>query len=163
MNEHSWVAVSIIIFIALIFKHLKRAFRVSLETREGFIRLKLEEAESLSEAAEKLLQEHLALHQNSDQEAKNIVSSAATEVERLKTNAEKEFTTKLQIKTSSILARISNNEAKLIEKMRLESVQLAINTSVIILRTSSQEVDSRLLDNSIDAIKNSFAELESAR
>lgn len=163
LSEHSWVAVSIIIFMLLAFKHIRKFLVESLDNRENSIRLKLEEAISLSNEAEKLLQEHRLKHKNSDKDVKEIQSSAEAEVKYLKANAEKEFEEKLKAKKSNILNRISNKESKTLEKMRLESIQLAIKTSILIIQEhNSKEVTEKVLKDSINSIKNKLSLIDTA-
>ncbi len=153
LDEHFWVAVSIIIFIALVYKHLKKFLNTSLKARENAIHQKLSEAAALNKAAETLLQEHRLLHQVSEAEAKNILNSAITETAYLKENAEKDLAARIQEKSASMTDRIRYNEAKLLERLRLESLELAIRTTTAILQIhGSKEINSKLLDDSVVAI-----------
>ena len=163
LDEHFWVAISIIIFIALVYKYLKKFLNTSLKARENAIHQKLKDAIALSEAAEKLLQEHRLLHVSAEKEAKYILSSALTEVAYLKSSAEKDLDMMLKGKSSSMADRIHNNEASLLERLRLESLDLAIRTTVAILQIhGSKGINSKLLDDSIIAINNKFTKAISA-
>jgi F-type H+-transporting ATPase subunit b len=161
-DESFWVAIAIILFAALIFKSVRNYIKETLEKRSSLIENKISEALSLSEEAEKLLQEQNKLYENSTQEAEELLISAEAEVFYLKDSAEKRLEERLSLQTSIVTNRISNNERKLLTRLRLESVQLAIATSMAILnKTKSNKVSENLLKDSINTISNKLTGLNS--
>jgi F-type H+-transporting ATPase subunit b len=159
-DEEFWVAVAIILFAALVFKYIRNWLKETLNQRSSLIQNKISEALSLSEEAEKLLQEQNKLYESSTQEAEELLVLAEKEVANLKDTAEKELEERLSLQTDIITTRISNNEHKLLNKLRLESVQLAIATSMAILNeTKSNKVSEKLVKDSIDTISNKLTRL----
>ena len=159
-NESFWVAVAIVIFVALVFKRVKAAMDEFLDSRSASIKHRIEEVISLCNEAEKLLQEQRDLHEKSAEVIASSLVATEKEVKQIKDNATKELANKLTQKTSSVMNRIHGDEAKLLIKLRLKAVKLAISTSMIILNShGSDKVNSNLLDESLDAMSTKFSQI----
>ncbi len=152
-NETFWVAVSIVLICAIIYKYSKGPMLAFLNERSAAISNKITEALSLLDEAEKMLKEQRELHKSYTKQTKDLLVSAEMEIAQIQQRAEKEFTEKLNHKTSVIEAAIHNNETRLLRKLRAEAVQLAVLTCTeILLSESSDKAKSKLRNEAIKEI-----------
>ncbi len=148
-----WLAISIVIFICLVFKYVKSFILTALLNRIQSIENKFKDIFSISEEAENLLKEYRVLHHSSKEKVKDIIASAELEIKQLKEEAEHEMLMKLSSRTEAILSKIHNNEVKLLSELRLEAVNLAVLIAVEALTSDEgSQQKNQYVKNSIDAI-----------
>ena len=151
LDETFWVAVSITLIFLVIFKYSKSPFKNSLNSRSENISKQIDEAQNLLNEAEKLLAEQKKLHKKYVLEALNINNSIEEKIETLKQKPEKDFNEKLAQKTAAVKERIINHQHKLLDKLRIESVQIAIKTITIIMqKQDSNKANNQILTDSLN-------------
>ena len=153
LDETFWVAVSIILILMLIFKYSKSTFKISLANRAINISNQIEKAQSLLAEAEKLLEEQKKLHIQYTLESAHILNSIDEKVIALKHKAEKDFDEKIKHRTAAIKERIINQQNILLNKLRIQAVQIAIKTTAIILqRQENHKVNDQILTDSLNEL-----------
>jgi F0F1-type ATP synthase membrane subunit b/b' len=153
LDETFWVAVSIAMIVFIIFKYSKSPFKDSLATRANNIKNQIEEAQSLLKEAEDLLKEQKKLHKKYSAEADNSLQSIEKKIETLKQKAENDFNIKLKQRTSAIKERITNQQNRLLNNLRMSSVHLAIKaTSIIIQKQDNPEANAQILTDSMNKV-----------
>ena len=153
LDASFWLAISIVIFICLVFKYVKSFILTALLNRIQSIESKFKDIFSISEEAENLLKEYRALHHSSKEKVKDIIASAELEIKHLKEEAEREILMKLSSRTEAIINKIHNNEVKLLSELRLEAVNLAVLIAVEVLASDEgNQQKNQYVKNSIDAI-----------
>ncbi len=153
MDETFWVATSISLILAVIYRYSKKPISDSLKHRALSISNKIAEAESLLAEAEKLLSEQRDLHSRCNVEVKNNLKAIDREIANLRHQAEINFIEKLDHKTSVIARRITNERNRLLNKLRLEAVQLALEVATfILLKQENNSLHNKILDSSMTTI-----------
>lgn len=150
LDETFWVAVSITLILMLIFKYARSPFKNSLTNRATNISNQIEKAQSLLAEAEKLLEEQKKLHKKYTSEATHILNSIDEKVIALKHKAEKDFDEKIKHRTAAIQERIINQQNKLLNKLRMQALQVAIKATAIILqRQENHKINDQILTESL--------------
>lgn len=150
LDETFWVAVSITLILMLIFKYSKSTFKNNLTNRATNISNQIEKAQSLLVEAENLLEEQKKLHKKYTSEVTHILNSIDEKVIALKHKAEKDFDEKIKHRTAAIQERIINQQNKLLNKLRMQALQVAIKTTAIILqRQENHKINDQILTESL--------------
>jgi F0F1-type ATP synthase membrane subunit b/b' len=156
-NESFWVAFSIIILFALIFKAVKSSILNMIGNRIKEVENKFNEIFTIHEESEKLLQNYQNLFDNAAKEIEAINSSAELEIKRLKEKFEQDLIIKLQARTNIIGNKIKNIEAVFLTNLRMKTVNYAIAAVEKILISEQKIVSHQVLvESSIDAIESQF-------
>jgi F-type H+-transporting ATPase subunit b len=134
-NPTFWVAVSLFIFIGLLYYYgVPGNVMNQLDKRGQRIADELAEAKRLRQDAEKLLKEFEAKRAAAEREAAEIVSSAKDEAERLARDAQEKMADFVQRRTASAEAKIAQAEAQASAEVRAAAVDAAIKASERVLR-----------------------------
>lgn len=158
-NESFWLAVSIVIFMVLVFKPAKIFILNLLESRINSIDIKFKEIFTISEEAEELLKKYKSLCSSAEKEISAITASADLEIKHLRENFENEIASKLKARSANILNKINNSEAKTLMKLRMQSITLSIAIVMDFLENNKNySYQDRFLQSSIDAISSQFKE-----
>lgn len=124
-----FVAVSFVIFLALVFKPLKKVLLGALDERAAKIAKDLEDAMRLREEAQKLLADYRLKHKNAMKEAEDIVAQAKSEAERSAKAAQQELDEALKRRTERAIAKIGKAEAQAVQEVREAAVEAAVAAS----------------------------------
>lgn len=152
-NESFWLAISIVIFILLVFKQVKSFTINLLEARIKSIDSKFKEIAVISKEAEELLKEYKTLNRSSKQKVQEILDQAELEVKHLKAFAQQEISIKLKIRTENMSNKIHNEELKTLSELRLTAVKLAISSSMAIIASQKDtQFQHATIENSISEI-----------
>lgn len=151
-NETFWLACSIVFFFLLIFKQLKTGINSILVKRIQNIEDKFKEIETIAQEAENLLIEYTQLKETSKSKAQEIIKNAELEVKHLKKNAEQDLSYKLKLKTENMQHKINNLETKALSELRLTALNLAISSSVFILKNNDREISQEIIKKSLQEI-----------
>ncbi len=134
-NPTFWVAVSLFIFIGLLYYYgVPGNVMNQLDKRGQRIADELAEAKRLRQDAEKLLKEFEAKRAAAEREAAEIVSSAKDEAERLARDAQEKMADFVKRRTASAEAKIAQAEAQASAEVRAAAVDAAIKASERVLR-----------------------------
>lgn len=153
-DESFWVAVSIVFFVALIFKSIKKSLGVLFANRVSTIENKLSYSLSLRKEAEDLLEEHKKLHQNAKTEVEELLKSAEKEVAHMKLVAEKKMSDVLAAKKTEMLSKIDNTEHEFLNNLRLKAVKMAMSVSVAALYENNfEQLNNSLMHKTVNSAK----------
>lgn len=156
-NESFWVALSIILFGIFISRYISKPLRELFVSRAEFISNKLKEAALLKQEANELLKESLESFNDASNVAENLLNLAEQEIICMKKAAERDLLDKLNAKKHSILNKIHANEAKFLTGIRMQAVQLSIESSLEALsKDDIEKVNSKLIKNSMKAVSTNF-------
>jgi F-type H+-transporting ATPase subunit b len=124
-----WVAISFVIFMALLWKKIVAAFTGMLDARTEKIRQELDEAQRLREEALALLSSYQRRQRDAQKEAEEIVAHAKEEAERLARQAAADLEASLKRREAQAVDRIAQMEASAMQEVRTLTVDLAIAAS----------------------------------
>lgn len=156
-NESFWVAFSILVLFALIFKFVKSSILEMIGNRIQEVENKFQDIFTIHEESEKLLQNYQNLFDNLTKEMEEINSSADLEIKALKEKSERDLVIKLQARTNIISNKIKNTEAVFLTNLRIKTVNYAIAAVEKILLSEQKMISHQVLvESSIDAIESQF-------
>ncbi len=139
-NEYTWVTLSLLIVLGLIFwKGLGPVLR-SLDSRAARIRKELDEAQSLREDAQKMLAEYKRKQRDAIKEAEEIVEHAKGEAERLRKAAEADLEASLKRREELAMAKIEQAEQNALSDVRNQAVDVAVAAAAKLI---AEQVDEK--------------------
>ncbi len=121
-----WIAVALVLLIAVILRPVKRALLGALDSRAARIKLELEEARKLREEAAALVETYRRKQATALAEGEAIIRQAASEAELTRRRAEAELGESLKRQERQALDRIAQAEAAAVAEVRARAVDLAI-------------------------------------
>lgn len=124
-----WVAVSFVIFFALLWKKVASAFTGMLDARTEKIRQELDEAQRLREEAQALLASYQRRQAEAEKEAKAIVTHAKEEADRIAKQAADALEASIKRRETHAVERIAQAEAAAMTEVRNLTVDLAISAA----------------------------------
>ncbi|WP_199720720.1 F0F1 ATP synthase subunit B [Azospirillum cavernae] len=140
-----WVAVSFVIFMALVWKKASAAITALLDARAAKIRAELDEAERLHKDALALLSGYQRRQADALKEADAILSHAREEAARLRAQAGADLEAALKRREAQALTRIAQAEAAAVLEVRNLTVDVAIDASRRLLAGGLQAAQADLL------------------
>lgn len=145
-----WVAVSFVIFVALVWKKASAAIASLLDGRAEKIRAELDEAERLHKDAQALLNSYQRRQADALKEAEAVLAHAREEAARLRAQAGADLESSLKRREAQAIDRIAQAEAAAVSEVRNLTVDVAIGASRRILAGGLQAVQAdRLIEQSI--------------
>lgn len=150
-----WVAISFVLFVAAVFKPVGKVICASLDNRSLKIQKDLDEALRLKEEAQALLASYQRKQKEAAEEAHKILENAKTESERLLADAEKKLEENLNKKIQLAMQKIANYEHSVMQEVRNNSIDLAINT---VRRLIEESLNKKISD---DLVSRAVAEMNS--
>ena len=140
------VAVAFVIFVVLVLWKGMAKITVGLDKRADQIRAQLDEAQKLREEAQATLAGYQRQQRDALAEAEEIISHAKEEAERMKVDAAATLATTLKRREEQAVDRISQAEAKALQDVRNQAVDLAIAaTGTLIGESMTSDVQGRLI------------------
>lgn len=148
-----WVAVSFVLFMALIvWKALGPAMR-SLDSRAARIREELDEAQRLREDAQHLLAEYKRKQRDAEQEAEDMLAHAREEADRLRRHGEEQLEASLARREQQAKDRIEQAEQQAVAQIRALAAELAIAaTRDLLIKSVDKKTADALVDDAVKAI-----------
>lgn len=145
-----WTAVAFVIFVAALFKPVKKALLGGLDGRIAQIRTEVEEAQRLREEAQTLLASYQRKQREAAQEAESIVRQAKEDATLHRAEAEKAMEEMLKRQETLTVEKIAQAEAAAIQQVREIAVDLAIAaTEKILAEKVRGDLSDRLVDKAI--------------
>ena len=149
-NPALWVAISFVIFLALIARPAWRFVIQSIDNKIEEIKNKIEEAAGLREEAQDMLAANKRKIFDAEKEAGEIIAKAREEARVLQARLTKELEEVLKRRQQIATDRISQAEADAVEAVRLLTVDIALNaTEQILSETIKGKKGEKLINNSI--------------
>jgi len=125
-NPTTWVAIALVIFIALAFKPAKKAILSALDSKIDEIKNQVEEASKLRDEAQALLAEYERKQQQAAQHAEEMIDAARKEAEDFRVRSESELNANLERQRKMAMERIALAEEKALQEVRAAAADLAI-------------------------------------
>lgn len=145
-----WVAVSFVIFMALVWKKAAAAIGGLLDARTEKIRAELDEAERLHRDAQELLNSYQRRQADALKEAEAVLAHAREEAERLRSQAAADLEASLKRREAQAMTRIAQAEAAAVAEVRDLTVDVAVAAGSRLLETSLQPAQAdKLIEQSI--------------
>ena len=130
-----WVAVSFLIFVAIIWKVGGfRTMTEGLDARGARIRAELDEARRLREEAAGVLASYKRRREEAEREAESIVASAREEAERVARESHERMQDFVARRTAAAEAKIAQAEAQATAQVRSAASEAAVRVSEAILK-----------------------------
>jgi len=142
-----WTAVAFVIFVALLFRPVKKALLGALDGRIEQIRAEVEEAQRLREEAQTLLASYQRKQREAAQEAEEIVKQARAEAELHRKETETAMADLLKRQEAAAVEKIAHAEAAAVQEVRDIAIDLAIAATQKIL---AEKVTGGLSDKLVD-------------
>ena len=140
------VAVAFVIFVALVLWKGMAKITVGLDKRAADIRQQLDEAQKLREEAQAALASYQRQQRDALSAAEEIITRAKEDAERMKVDATATLAATLKRREEQAVDRIAQAEAKALQDVRNQAVDLAIAaTGKLIGDSMTQDVQGRLI------------------
>jgi F-type H+-transporting ATPase subunit b len=121
-----WFAISVLIFVALLWKPAKRFLIGGLDARAARIREELAAAHGLREEAERILAALRVRERETAAEAEQILAHAKAEAERIAADSARAMQEALQRRQRLAEERIAQEQARAVAEIRAVTVDVAI-------------------------------------
>jgi F-type H+-transporting ATPase subunit b len=140
------VAIAFVIFVVLVLWKGMAKITVGLDKRAADIRQQLDEAQKLREEAQAALASYQRQQRDALSQAEEIISRAKEDAERMKVDAAATLAATLKRREEQAVDRIAQAEAKALQDVRNQAVDLAIAaTGKLIGDSMTQDVQGRLI------------------
>jgi F-type H+-transporting ATPase subunit b len=125
INESVWVAISFVVFVALVWKKAGTALSAMFDRRAEEIKTTLDEAKSLRDEALAELNKYQRLNREAVDEAEKITANALAAAEKIRANAEKAAEAAIKRKEEQATAKIKAMEDEVVSELRSRAAELA--------------------------------------
>ena len=140
-----WMALALIAVLGLIaWKGLAPILK-ALDDRGDRIRRSLEEAQALREEAQKTVAEYKRKQREALKEAEEILAHGKAEAQRMREQGEKDIDAALSRRESVALEKIVQAEAKALQEVRNQAVDLAVAATAELLKSKIDSAKSQQL------------------
>ena len=154
INEGVWVAISLVVFVALVWKKAGAALATMFDSRADEIRSTLEEARTLRDQAQTELKKYQKLNREAAAEAEQITANAMAAAESIRENAEKAAEASIKRKEDQAASKIKAMEAEVVTELRQRAAELATSAAASLITAKLDESASKdLMRKDIEAIK----------
>jgi len=148
-----WIALAFIVAVVVLIKKAAPGITGGLDARAARIKEEIEEAKRLRAEAEATLAEYQRKQRDALAEAQTIVTRAKEDAERIGREAEAELDAALKRREASTLDKIAQAEAKALAEVRNVAVDVAIETTKLLLIESLvKKRASKLIDQAIEEL-----------
>lgn len=148
-----WIALAFIVAVVVLIKKAAPGITGGLDARATRIKDEIEEAKRLRAEAEATLADYQRKQRDALAEAQTIVARAKEDAERIGREAEVELDAALKRREASTLDKIAQAEAKALAEVRHVAVDVAVETTRLLLReTLDKARGSKLIDEAIEAL-----------
>lgn len=149
-SETFWVAVALVLFLALAYKMGWKSAMGSLDARGNKIRKDIEDAQTLREEAQKALAEYKRKQRDALAEAEEIIAHAKAESKRLQEQAQVDLEAALVRREQLAMEKIAQAEASAMAEVRDKAVDVAIAATEQLLRSNLDAAQSgAIMDRAI--------------
>ena len=128
-----WVLVAAVIFVAVVWKPVRKSLIGSLDERAARIRAELDEATKLREEAEQLLAQYQQKQREAETEAASIVAQAKMEAEEIAAEAKTRMEEFVARRTKVAETKIAQAERQAVTDVRAAAADAAVKASETIL------------------------------
>ena len=148
-----WVLVAAVIFVAVVWKPVRKSLIGTLDERAARIRAELDEAKKLRDEAEQLLAQYQQKEREAAAEAAAIIAHAIEEAERIAAQSARDLDQALARRQRLAEERIAQAEMKALDEIRAVAVDVAIGAAREVIQSQiDDERGGALLDAAIAAL-----------
>ncbi len=152
-DTYTWITLSFLVFVFIVFKMGKAAFLNLLDTRIESIRAEIETAENLRVEAQSLLAQYQRKHSEAMKDAQRIVLTAEKQAEEIKRKAEIDLDETIKRREDQLKERLVRMEEAAKEEIRKHAASLAISaTAEIIAEKLDKKTSERLVTDSLKSV-----------
>ncbi len=152
-NEHFIVAVTFIVFVALVFKPVKNAIIEALDQHTADAIKNLQISRQVFEEAQAMLAEIQKKYKAAEKNSRDIITKAKSEAEAIIREASLEFENISNKKTQVALSRIAQQEQRIMEQLKESIIQKAIDdVNHVLVKQLDKSAQMNLIDDSIEKI-----------
>lgn len=149
-DANFWLAISFVIFAAILWSKGKGALINLLDKRIDGIRKEIETAEQLRIEAQELLAQYQRKHRDAVKEAQLIIDNAQKHAAEISRKAEKELDEVMERREGQLRMRLERIKQNAIHEIQQYAADLAITaTKEIITSKLDKNVNERLVSESI--------------
>ena len=149
-SETFWVAVALVLFLALAYKMGWKSVTSSLDARGDKIRKDIEDAQTLREEAQKTLAEYKRKQRDALAEAEEIIAHAKSEAKRLQEQTQVDLEASLARREQLAMEKIAQAEASAMAEVRDKAVDVAIAATEQLLQSNLDAAQSgAIMDRAI--------------
>jgi F-type H+-transporting ATPase subunit b len=147
LTPEFWVAVSFVLFVALVARKVWKILTTALDARSARIAQNIEEAKQLRAEAQSALAEIQRKQREALKDAQSIVEMAKAEAERLRKRSEEELAASLVLRERQAMDRIAQAEKQATAEVRNMAVDVAIAAARQVLQ---QQIDPAKANELVD-------------
>ena len=148
-----WVLVAAAIFVAVVWKPVRKSLIGTLDERAARIRAELDEAKKLRDEAEQLLAQYQQKEREAAAEAAAIIAHAVEDAERIAAQSARDLDQALARRQRLAEERIAQAEMKALDEIRAVAVDVAIGAAREVIQSQiDDERGGALLDAAIAAL-----------
>lgn len=140
-----WVAVSFVLFVALVIWKGSSAIVAGLDNRAAEIQRKLDEAQQLREEAQAAKADYQRRQRDALQEAEAILDDAKAAAQRMRADAETKLEQALARREQLAMEKIAAAEAKALAEVRSQMVDLAVAATRRLIEDNMDDATQRKL------------------
>lgn len=156
-SEEFWVAVAFALFVALLFRPVRRLITGALDKRAARIKEELDEAVRLREEAQALLASYQRKQRDAVKEAEEILARAREDAGRQAARARKELDADLARRRERAIDRIARAEGEAVQEVRRLAADLALKaTRRLIAEKLDEKHEAKLVGEAIAEIGKKF-------
>ena len=153
MDEHTWLIISFIGFLAILWVFGKGALLNALDAKIKTIQDDIKNAESLRVEAQEMLAQYQRKHRDAEKDAKNIIENARTQVAEIQKKAEADLEETLARREKQLAERLERMKQNAKDEILEHASSLAIAaTTEIIMDKLDQKANEKLVDDAIKAV-----------
>ena len=153
-DEHFFVAVAFIVFVALVYKKAKIFIVSAVDARILKVKTELQEAARLKAEASALLAKYEQEQSRSLEQVQSILSHARMEAERITNEARDVLENALNKRTELAMQKITQAEAAVLADLRSNALDITMDAArTLILESMSPEVAEEILSKAFQDIE----------
>jgi F-type H+-transporting ATPase subunit b len=155
MDTTFWVAVSFVLFIALlVYYAVPRKILQALDKRAENIKTELAEARRLREEAQSILADYQRKQRDAEAEAKDIIAQAEREAKAYAQETRQQFEDMLNRRMRMANEKIARAEAQAVAEVRSRAVDASVDAAEKIIAEKLDEDKARsLVSQSVEQLK----------
>lgn len=152
-NTTVWVAISFVLFVALVVKVAGGKITGALDKKIAEVRSEIETAERLKVEAQALLAEFQQKQMDAEKTAAQIIEQARASANAVQKAAEADLAESMERREAQLAERLKRIEEKAIADIQNHAADLAMQaTREIVTKTLDDKASSKLVDQAIASV-----------
>lgn len=152
-NTTAWVAISFVIFMALVLKLAGSKITATLDAKIAQIKAEIETAERLKAEAQALLVDFQQKQRDAEKTAADIIEAARKSAEGVHKMAEADLAESMARREAQLAERLKRIEEKAIADIQDHAADLAMQaTREIVTKTLDEKASVKLVDQAISSV-----------